>query len=212
MINIEKFVFNPFQVNTYVLYDNSGDCVVVDAACQTKEEFEELEDYLISNGMTLTALVNTHGHMDHLQGIKYFRDKYKVPFCLAEEDLFLAERAVEQAAMFGLRMEKPPMPDCFLKESEPIILGDSKITLLHAPGHSPGSMVLYMEQEKLAITGDVLFSLSIGRTDLPGGNYGQLINSIRTKLLVLDDDVRIFPGHGPASTIGDERKMNPFLN
>lgn len=211
MIKIEKFVFNPFQVNAFVLYTESGECFIVDASCQGDGEIKVLEDFIHENNLIPRAVINTHGHVDHLPGAKYFTEKYQIPFYLSEEDEFLVKGAVEYGAVFGFYLEQPPLPDKHLKEGEVLSLGDNEISLIHVPGHSPGSIVFYMRNEKILITGDVLFAFSIGRTDLPGGNYSQLINGIKEKLLILDDDIVVYPGHGPATTIGQERKMNPFL-
>lgn len=211
MIKIEKFVFNPFQVNSFVLYTESGECFIADPSCQGDAEIKILEDFINENELIPTGVINTHGHVDHLPGVKYFKEKYQVPFYLSQEDEFLVNGAVEYGAVFGFYLEQPPLPDKHLKEGEVLILGDDEISLIHVPGHSPGSIVFYLKNESTLITGDVLFALSIGRTDLPGGNYGQLITGIKEKLLVLDDETLVYPGHGPATTIGQERKMNPFL-
>ena len=211
MIKIQNFVFNPFQVNSFILYNESNDCFLVDASCQSDEEIKTVENFIVSKNLKLKALLNTHGHVDHLPGINYFKNKYNIPFYLHKEDIFHVERAVSHGAIFGFSIEQPPLPDRELIEGEVIELGNDRIDLIHVPGHSKGSIVFHLKEEKTLITGDVLFSMSIGRTDLPGGDYNELIKGIKEKLLILDDDIEILPGHGPSTRIGLERKMNPFL-
>ena len=211
MIFLKTFVFNAFSVNSYLIYNDQKECLLIDAACNSENEFDDLEAYIESNNLKLVALANTHGHMDHLSGLKYFKEKYNVPFYLAEEDEFFIDSAVSHATLFGFQIEQPPHPDRYLKEGEILELGKERIELLKVPGHSPGSIVFHIPDQAILITGDVLFSGSIGRTDLPGGNFTELIEGIKSKLLVLDDKTVIYPGHGPSSLISKEKKENPFL-
>ncbi|MCK4920754.1 MAG: MBL fold metallo-hydrolase [Bacteroidales bacterium] len=211
MIHLKTFIFNAFSVNSYLIYNDEKECLLIDAACNSKAEFDELEDYIESNDLRLIALANTHGHMDHLSGLKYFKEKYNVPFFLAKEDEFFIDSAVSHATIFGFQIEQPPHPDKYLVEGEILELGKERIELLKVPGHSPGSIVFHIPSQGILITGDVLFAGSIGRTDLPGGNYTELIDGIKSKLMILDDKTSIYPGHGPASLVSNERNRNPFL-
>lgn len=211
MISIKSFVFNPFQVNAFLLYSKEGECIIVDAACQSDEEIRKVELFIEDNNLRPKALVNTHGHVDHLPGVKYFREKYNIPFYMHERDEFLIDNALVHGKVFGFDIEQPPKPDRYLQESEELHLGENEIRILHVPGHSPGSVVLHLVNEKVILSGDVLFNRSIGRTDLPGGDYNQLISGIQNKLLILDEDITVFPGHGPSTTIKEEKNLNPFL-
>lgn len=211
MIHIKTFVFNSFSVNTYLIYNDQQECIIIDAACNNAKEINELEKFIELRNLSILALANTHGHMDHLAGIKYFKEKFNLPFYLSKEDEFLIDSAVPHAALFGLEIDQPPHPDKYLKEGDILELGEEKIEMLLLPGHSPGSIVFHFPEYAMMITGDVLFSGSIGRTDLPGGSYDQLIKGIKTKLMILDGKTVFYPGHGPSSTIENERTHNPFL-
>lgn len=212
MIQIKTFIFNPFQVNTYLLYDESGEGVIIDAACHDSREQEMLVSAIEKEGIKPVRLLNTHCHVDHLMGNRFISEKYNLSPESCSDDNFLIEQAVEQGRMFGLETEASPRPQNYLKEGDTIKFGNSTLDVLEVPGHSPGSLAFYSERDKICITGDALFNGSIGRTDLPGGNYETLISSITNKLLVLPDDVKIFPGHQSSSTIGKERASNPFFS
>ncbi len=211
MSEIKIFQFNPFQVNTYVVSDASRECVIIDPACQDGKEREMLSSFIDGHQLQPVYVLNTHAHVDHLPGVDYCIKKYGIPFLLHRDDNVLLEQAVNQGLMFGFDIEKPPVPDKFLSEGDILAYGLSALEVLHVPGHSPGSVVFKNSRENFLITGDVLFNGSIGRTDLPGGNYDALIKGIRNKLMILDDNYAVYPGHGPSSTIGMERKHNPFL-
>ncbi len=211
MIQISTFVFNDFQENTYVLFDETNECLIIDAGISNKAEENKFFDYVKSNHLNPVALLNTHCHIDHILGCRLIKDAYNIPFYIHEEDLILINKANEFAAIFGMRINKPPMPDKYLADMQAFKFGDSSLQILHVPGHSAGSICFYSQKDKIILTGDVLFNGSVGRTDLPGGNYNTLINGIKSKLLVLPDDVSVFSGHGPITTIGQERKSNPFL-
>ncbi len=211
MINIETFVFNPFQENTYILYDHSGDCIIIDAGCQDQDEKDQLVDYLDEHGFKPVKLVNTHCHVDHILGVAFLAKKYNLPFYMhpAERSLFSHSRT--QADFFGLSLELPPEPEGFLHDGDLLDFGESSLELIHIPGHSPGGILFHSPEQKFLISGDVLFRQSIGRTDLPGGDYDSLVNGIRNKLMSLDPDTRVYPGHGPHTSIGEEKESNPFL-
>lgn len=212
MLNIQKFVFNPFSENTLVLWDTESlECMIIDPGCSDISEENELFDFIESKNLKPKYLTNTHCHIDHIIGVNSVINKFKIKYLAPEKDLPLLERAVSQAEMFGLYIDEIKKPDEYLSEESDLKLGEEKIKCLFTPGHTPGEFCLYSESNKICITGDVLFQQSIGRTDLWGGNYEVLLNSIKTKLLNLPDDVTIYPGHGESSIIGEEKKFNPFL-
>ncbi len=212
MVTLKTFVFNPFRVNSFVAYDETGECIIIDASCSESYEYAELFRFIDSASLKPLAVLNTHGHVDHLTGTAKVCGKYGIPFRIHGEDEFLVDRALESGMMFGLKPEKPPRPDSPISDGETIRFGNTEVQAFHAPGHSPGSVVFYFREEGLLVTGDVLFAGSIGRTDLPGGDYDQLIKSIRSKILVLPGETKVFPGHGPETTVERERLTNPFLN
>jgi glyoxylase-like metal-dependent hydrolase (beta-lactamase superfamily II) len=212
VININTFVFNPFQENTYILSDNSGECVIVDAGCYFEEEFKQLFNFISSNKLIPVKLLNTHGHIDHILGVPRLSEFYNLAPEFHKDEMFLVKNAVEQGKLFGLNYNPVLKTEARLEEGSMINFGHSQLKVLHVPGHTKGSVAFVSESDNFIITGDVLFKGSIGRTDLPGeGDYNTLLKSIKNKLLVYNDEVLIFPGHGPSSTIGKERNTNPFL-
>ncbi len=204
------FTFNPFQTNCYVCHD-AGEAVVIDPGCYYEAERRLLLQYLDEHHLTVRRLLLTHAHIDHIFDCAYFSRRFGLSFQMHREDLPLLQHAQEQAAMFGVDIETPPLPDTFLAEGDTVTFGSVAWRVLHAPGHSPGSICFYDEVHREVIAGDVLFAGSIGRTDLWQGSLPQLLRSIYDKLMTLDDDVTVYPGHGPATTIGRERSGNPFL-
>ncbi|NQU85295.1 MAG: MBL fold metallo-hydrolase [Mariniphaga sp.] len=211
MLEIKKYVVNPLQENSYLIYDETKECIIIDAGFYYGEEEDEVDYFIEKNELKLQKLVNTHCHFDHIMGVEYLRNKYKVRFEAHEEDAFWVERAVEQGARFGFDM-KPVNPiDKFIVEDEIIRMGNSELRIIHVPGHSAGHVVLYDEKEGNLIAGDVLFYGSIGRTDLPGGDYNTLIDGIKSRLFCLPDETIVYCGHGPETTIGFEKIHNPFL-
>ncbi len=211
MIKLEKFVFNPFQVNTYVLMGEDGEGYVIDPACYDENEKTILTNYSEKNSLNIKAIINTHCHVDHLLGVEYVREQLNISFYCAEEEQFLIDNSVAQGDFFGLAVEKPSKPDAYISETSKMSINDQEIKIIHVPGHSPGSLCFFLEKEKILLSGDALFSGSIGRTDLPGGNYQLLVNGIKEKLLRLSDEVGVYPGHGPSTTIGNEKLTNLFL-
>ena len=211
MITIKRFVFNPFQENTYLLYDQTKEAVLIDAGCYAQAERDKLSNFLKDNNLTLKRLLNTHSHIDHILGNQFITNNYNLVLESHKEDEFLIERAKDQATAFGITIDTTPKPKKYLNEEDQIKFGNSVLDIIHTPGHSPGSLVFYNKKEKFMIAGDVLFNQSIGRTDLPGGDYDTLINSIKTKLFPLGDDMEVYSGHGANTTIGQERISNPFL-
>jgi hydroxyacylglutathione hydrolase len=212
MIKLEKFVFNSFSENTYIIWDNqSSEAMVVDPGCSGENEEKELENFISERGLHIKYLVSTHCHIDHIFGCTFIKEKYNPIFLAPEKDLPLLQNALKQAEMFGVGIKKPLQPDQFLSEELHLTLNQSKVTFIFTPGHTPGEFCLYLEKEKILISGDVLFKESIGRTDLWGGDYRTLIDSITTKLLTLPEDIKVYPGHGQETTIGHEKESNSFL-
>ena len=212
MITIKPFVFNPFQENTFVVYDETNEAIIVDAGCYADNEKKILASFISDNQLKPVLTVNTHCHIDHVVGINYVKENYQIPLQTNKNEEMLLQASLEQGKIFGLNMDTPPAIDHYISDGDTIKFGNSELSVISVPGHSPGSVALYSMPDKAIIVGDVLFDGSIGRTDLPGGSYDTLINSIRTKLMVLPDDVTVYPGHGPSTTIGKEHDTNPFLN
>ncbi len=211
MITIKHFSFNPFCENTYILSDESGECVIIDPGCHIPEEEEELRSYIKTNNLKPVKLLNTHCHIDHVFGNQFVADTWKLGLEMHREDLTVLESFPRVCEMYGFPATSQPEPATFLEEGQQVKFGSTTLEILFTPGHSPGSVSFYYEKEKFLISGDVLFQGSIGRTDLPGGNFETLEKSIREKLYVLPEDVKVYPGHGPHTTIGFEKKNNPFV-
>lgn len=211
MIRIKIFVFNPFQENTFVLSDETGECVIIDPGCNNQNEKDSLREYITSNGLTCKKLINTHGHVDHVLGNAFVAEAYHPEMLIHKDDAFLLDEAPEHGRIFGFDVEMPPQPTAFAEEGQTIPFGNSELHILHVPGHSPGSIALYCKEQNFVIAGDVLFKGSIGRTDLAGGDYDQIMKSIFSKLMTLPQDTIVYPGHGPSTTIHEEALSNPFL-
>lgn len=206
MIELRSWVAGPFVNNVYLLVDPARrEAIVVDPGLECEDILETCE----REALRVTHLVNTHGHVDHTAGNALFRRRTGAPLLSPSADLPLIEAIPQQARLFGLRADPSPVPDRFLEDGDTISFGGETIRVLHTPGHTPGGICLHWGSTLLA--GDTLFQGSIGRTDLWGGDYETLITSIRTRLLVLPDETDVYPGHGPATTIGRERESNPFL-
>ncbi len=212
MIKVRKFVFNPFQENSFLLYDETGKCILVDMGSYTVDEKKEVLYFIENNRLEPVMIVNTHCHVDHLLGNSFFKNKFKVNTAAHKDDRFILENAVEHGQVFGFEVEEPPETDIYLEEGKDLLFGNSSLEVLHVPGHSPGSVALYSSDDNFIIAGDVLFKGSIGRTDLPGGNYDTLISTIKEKLLTLPPQCVVYCGHGPETTIGEEKENNPFLS
>jgi hydroxyacylglutathione hydrolase len=210
-MDVYRFVFNPIEVNTYIIEDASGECAIIDCGCYDKKEFSRLNDMLAGKRLKPSLLLNTHCHLDHIFGDLFMIEKYKIGAQCHNEELYNRKNAVNVASFFGLFMDSPPEPESYLKDGQVITFGGTSLTVLHVPGHSAGSLAYYSESDKVVFTGDALFSGSIGRTDLPGGNYEILLNSIRKKLFTLPSDTVVYPGHGEPTTIEKETKTNPYF-
>ena len=212
-MKIARFEFSLFGINTYVVFDpSSKECAIIDPGIISDEERQAMENFVRSNGLHVTQLINTHLHIDHAIGNEWIRSNFSVGVSAHPDDLPLGERMSQQASMFGIPLEIDDVSiDTELKDGDIIKIGNGELKVIHVPGHSQGSIALYDKADGFLISGDALFAGSIGRTDLPGGNHSQLLDSIRRNLLTLPDDTIVYPGHGPATTIGKEKRSNPFL-
>jgi len=209
-MQIQKFTFNSFQENTYVI-SSKKDCIIIDPGCCNEAEKQMMEDYIKNNNLIPVELINTHCHLDHIFGNQFIANKYALTPKMHKKDLPLLEKASEIAKLYGVQLDPPPLKVDFLQENENIYLGDTMWKVIFTPGHSPGHICLLNTDQNKIIAGDVLFFMSIGRTDLPGSNHNDLIKSIKTKLFTLDDDIEVLCGHGKNTNIGFEKKHNPFL-
>lgn len=211
MLTVSAFSFNPFSENTYILHNDQKECILIDPGCSNHQEKHVLEHYIHSNDLQPKYIFLTHTHIDHVMGLNFAKNKWNVPIIahpLAAKSILATEMV---AKLYGLSVETPPEIDEFKNEGDEIILGNEKMSLLFCPGHAPDHLVLYSKENEFAIVGDVIFQGSIGRTDLPGGNFETLMESIHTKLLVLPENTVLFPGHGTQTTIKEEISNNPFL-
>ncbi len=211
MLYTRSFTFNPFQENTYIIYNELKQCWIVDPGMYSSEEVSSFTSYISAENLVPQAIINTHTHLDHIFGVNALKDLYKIPFGIHKSDLPVLQGAAGSAMLFGFDFKDAPEPDFFIEEGKPYSLGDDKVDILFVPGHSPGSIVFHSSEGKWAISGDTLFNGSIGRTDLPGGNHDQLLNSIQKELYQLPDETVIHSGHGPSTTIGQEKASNPFI-
>jgi len=211
MLNVKAFVFNPIQENTYVLHNNSGEAAIIDPGCYFPEEQDELKDYITQMGLKPVLLLNTHCHLDHVFGNKFVAETWGLTLHLHPNEETLLAYAPTSGLMYNIPFDNYKGDFVYLKDGEKIQLGADELDILFTPGHSPGSVSFYCREQGFVIGGDVLFRGSIGRSDLPGGDHDTLIESIRTQLLVLPDETKVYSGHGPATTVGEERRSNPWL-
>ena len=220
MLQVRSFTFSPIQENTYLVYNEAGDTCIIDPGCYNGREQNELSSYIEHQKLVPRLLLNTHCHLDHVFGLNWAAQKYSLTPHIHFSEKQMLELAPMNGDMWGLPFEGYKGPLNYLKEGEIIRVGDDEMKILFAPGHSPGHVCFYYEahnaatetrQADFVIAGDVLFKQSIGRTDLPGGNFKVLIESIREQLFVLPGDTIVYPGHGEPTTIGYEKKYNPFL-
>lgn len=211
MLQIKVLTYNPVQENTYLLFNENKECIIIDPGCYFDNEKEEITVAIDENDLRPVMLLNTHCHLDHVFGNKFISEKYKLTLHLHKEEEQMLQMAPASGLMFNLPFDNYAGEFIFLNEGDIITLGIDKLEVIHAPGHSPGSLCFYCEEQKFIIGGDVLFNNGIGRTDLPGGSHETLLKSIREKLFPLPDDVTVYSGHGRETTIGYEKKTNPFL-
>ena len=210
MIRIETFTFNPFLENTFVVFDDSGDALIIDPGCYEKYEEDQLQDFVRKNNLRVSHLVNTHSHIDHCLGNYWVKETFKVPLLLHEAEELILRSVDTYAPSYGFEKYRGTLPDDYLREGQKFKFGVTEFDVLFVPGHSPGHIALVNKEENICLSGDVLFKNSIGRTDLPGGNYDTLLQSIREKLFDLPDSVVVYSGHGEKTTIGEEKITNPF--
>jgi hydroxyacylglutathione hydrolase len=211
MASIQAFENNPYQENTYIVYDETGECAIIDPGMYTAAEQNAVVNFIKENHLKPTLLLNTHCHIDHVLGNKFVLDHYGLKPRFHAGELPVLEAVVAYAPMMGIRYDVSPLPEEYLPEQGTVGFGNTQLDLVFAPGHSPAHLCYYDKTSNLLIGGDVLFRGSIGRTDLPGGNFKQLLTNIEEKLFTLPDDCTVYPGHGPETTIGYEKQTNPFL-
>lgn len=211
-MQFQTFVFSPFQENTYVLYDQTGEAIIVDPGNYFPAEDQQLNAFIRSKQLKVVHVVNTHNHLDHIFGLQHVVEAFKVPVACHPDDLFWIEKFGEVCEGYGLNGRKPaPNPSVALKHGDLFKFGETSLEVIHVPGHTAGAIALYHKESGNLFCGDILFNGSIGRTDLPTGNYEQQIEGIKTKLLVLPDETHVHSGHGPSTTIGREKQFNPYL-
>jgi hydroxyacylglutathione hydrolase len=211
MISIEKFIFNNFMVNTWLLYDETGESIIIDAACYDREEQESLKNFITANNLKLVRNLNTHCHIDHVLGNDFIAETYGIYPEYHENAVPFFYTMKEIGSSFGYSISRIPQPKRFIADGEIIRWGNSSLKVFFTPGHAEGSVCFYNENQGFVITGDVLFKDTIGRTDLPSGNFDDLMQSIKTKLFTLPGDTVVYPGHGPDTMIGYEIENNPFV-
>jgi hydroxyacylglutathione hydrolase len=210
MLTIQSFVFNPFQENTIVVSDESRDCFIIDPGCIDSDEQKTLIDFIEKNNLTVRGLLNTHCHIDHVLGNYFVKEKFRTKLHIHAKEEPVLKAVKAYAPNYGFYQYQETSADAFLTEGQILKLGSEELRVIFVPGHAPGHVAFYNEKNKILIGGDVLFYNSIGRTDLPGGDFDTLIESIHKKFFTLPDDVTVYPGHGPETTIGFEKRTNPF--
>ncbi len=212
MINIKVFVCNPYQENTYLLYDDSLECIIIDPGMYDGDEQNKVLKFIAEKKLKPVMLLNTHCHIDHVLGNKFIYDTYGLLPQFHQGEQAVLNAVVSYAPQMGIRYDVSPLPETYLPETGTINFGESALEIIFCPGHSPAHVCFHNKEYKILIGGDVLFYQSIGRTDLPGGNHDQLITNIREKIFALADDCRVYPGHGQSTMIGYEKQFNPFLS
>ena len=212
MLNVKKFTFNPFTENTYVVTDQLYNSVIIDPGCYYKAEQNELDNYILKNNLKLKSILHTHSHLDHMFGTAYLAEKYDLDLWICKEDLVTYESYEKVCEVYGIPITFSPNPNPkFFDLNQLFQIEGIKIKILFVPGHSPGHVAFYNQENNFLINGDCLFENSIGRTDLPGGNHQQLINSIKNEIFQLPNETLVYCGHGNETTIKAEKSSNPFL-
>ncbi len=211
MITVKTFVFNPFSENTYILFDETKECVIIDPGCFDKKEEDEIVSFITSNKLIPTYILITHGHIDHVLGVNYLKNELNIPVWVPKEEEQTYNAVPSYSESYGFGNYKHTPADYLINEGEKILFGTSSLNTIYAPGHSAGHAAFINIDENICIGGDILFSGSIGRVDLPGGDYDTLIKSIKEKLFTLNESMVVYPGHGPTTTIKQEKATNPFF-
>lgn len=212
MAVVSKLTFNPFQENTYIVSDETGECIIFDPGCYTEKERDELKNFISENEWTPVRLINTHCHLDHVFGNAFVAETYGLELEIHRGELPVLESVPKVCQMYGIQLpQNSPAPGKFIETGDIILFGNTSLKAVFTPGHSPASLSFYCEADQFIIAGDVLFYQSIGRTDLPGGDMATLLASIKDQLFPLGDGVTVHPGHGPDTSIGYEKKHNLFL-
>lgn len=212
MIQVQAFAFNDFSENTYLLYDESFECIVIDPGCNTSNEKKILKSYIEKNNLKPVMLINTHCHIDHVLGVQFVKETYQLRFGIHELEVPLLEAVANYSHLWGINYT-PTTHDYLIDVKDTLVFGNnSRLSILHCPGHSPGSICFYSESDRFIVSGDVLFREGVGRTDLPGGSTQTLLDSISQKLYALPDETIVYSGHGTPTTIAHEKKYNPFIS
>lgn len=211
MLHIKSFTFNPFEENTYIVYDNEGEAVLIDPGCHTTAERNELEDFIVSEGLKVRHLLNTHCHIDHVLGNAWAKKRFEIPLWIHENEIAVLKSVEIYAPNYGFHSFEAAEADHYLQEGQEFKVGQESLKVIFVPGHAPGHVVFYHRESNQCIAGDTLFRGSIGRTDLPGGNHSLLLEKIKSQLFSLPEETVIYPGHGPETTIGFEKLHNPFV-
>ena len=212
MLKIKSFEFSPIQENTYILYNEFKECAIIDPGCYFDDEKDKLVDFIKEMELKPILLLNTHCHLDHVFGNKFVSEQYDLKLHIHEKEKKVLDMAPFAGLGFNMPFDNYNGEILYIKEGDIINIGSDIMSALLTPGHSPGSLSFYCEMDKFVISGDALFYRSIGRTDLPGGNSELLLTSIREQLFVLPEETKVYSGHGQVTVIGDEKKLNPFLN
>jgi len=209
---IQTFEFSPFHENTYVIADDTtGEAVIIDPGCYEQPEKEALGQFIDTNKLTVKHVLLTHSHLDHVFGVAYIKRRFDVKAYLHELDMVIFNDVPTRCALYGLRGFEPSTVDAFLKEGDQFRFGNTVLDTIFVPGHAPGHVAFINHAERYIIGGDVLFKGSVGRTDFPHSNHADLINSIQTELFTLPDDYIVYPGHMEPTTIGVEKRTNPYV-
>lgn len=212
MLKVKSFVFSPIQENTYLLYNEFNNCLIIDPGCYFAKEQDELKAFITQSNLMPQMLLNTHCHLDHVFGNKFVAETWALTLQLHEKEKKLLDYAPTSGLMYDMPFDNYVGAYIYLKEGDIIKIGEDELKVIEAPGHSPGHICFYCAKQNFIISGDVLFNRSIGRTDLPGANHDQLIKNIKEKLFALPDETVVYSGHGLVTTIGEEKANNPFLS